>query len=277
LTFADGATITLQATRGMTRPDVVVKKDGTDIAWFDITSDASEGHHLLKHSTRWKTMPNVAEIVYPALVPAHLGAGAMDLRDRERAIANAAEARTVEEKMRARLEELQGTIPEPVASNNQTVKRQTIETAIGQAFGFPKAPPRLAKGLLRLLGRNLGHYGYKGAHAKGLDTEAAKELIYGDAVMTLQAGDERAYNLNALAVHADFNPPTAGLPMPGLFGEPDTVTGTVDVPQVPFVRSFAQPAPVQESTMDVDGTPYEEYDMLGDEVTDYFPQDDDDW
>lgn len=61
-------TMALQAGRGMTRPDIVVK-DGsnTDVGWFDITSSNCLGHIDTKTGSGWRTKPYVAEITYPPL------------------------------------------------------------------------------------------------------------------------------------------------------------------------------------------------------------------
>ena len=61
-----GAWVSTQATRGHTRPDLVVK-DGGDIGWFDITASASETHIDDKTGSGWSTRPYVAEVTYPSL------------------------------------------------------------------------------------------------------------------------------------------------------------------------------------------------------------------
>lgn len=57
----------LQAGRGMTIPDIVLQKQGKDIAWLDITSQLSIGHIYNKAGSRWHTMSYVAELLYPKL------------------------------------------------------------------------------------------------------------------------------------------------------------------------------------------------------------------
>lgn len=57
----------LQATRGQTRPDIVLRRGGTDVAWLDITADSSKGHILNKEGGGWSTKPYVAELLYPSV------------------------------------------------------------------------------------------------------------------------------------------------------------------------------------------------------------------
>ncbi|MGG1516340.1 hypothetical protein ABE504_13050 [Paenibacillus oryzisoli] len=59
--------IELQATRGNTRPDIVLTYMGHDIAWFDITADNSQGHIQDKNGAGWQNKPFVAEICYPSV------------------------------------------------------------------------------------------------------------------------------------------------------------------------------------------------------------------
>ncbi len=64
-----GYGIIIQGGRGMTRPDIIVTDAaGTEVGWFDITSDNSLGHIDRKTGSGWRTKPYVAEITYPALV-----------------------------------------------------------------------------------------------------------------------------------------------------------------------------------------------------------------
>lgn len=61
----NGLRIALQATYGSTRPDIVIQDGITDWAWLDITNASSEGHIYSKASTKWNTIPYVAELLYP--------------------------------------------------------------------------------------------------------------------------------------------------------------------------------------------------------------------
>jgi hypothetical protein len=80
-----GLTRLRQATRGRSRPDVVLQKGNVDLAWLDITSDKSEGHIFDKDSDGWNSTPYVTEVTYPGLRVQELnqvaipGKGAVDI------------------------------------------------------------------------------------------------------------------------------------------------------------------------------------------------------
>jgi hypothetical protein len=59
-----GYKVSTQVTQGSTRPDFVILKGSTEIAWLDVTSSASVGHIYNKQGGGWKTRPYVAEILY---------------------------------------------------------------------------------------------------------------------------------------------------------------------------------------------------------------------
>ncbi|RKT55006.1 hypothetical protein [Saccharothrix australiensis] len=61
LTFS----VAMQVTHGSTRPDVVLRLDGSEVAWYDITSAARLEHIFDKVGSGWSTRPYVAEIAYP--------------------------------------------------------------------------------------------------------------------------------------------------------------------------------------------------------------------
>ncbi|MFI6687870.1 DUF4157 domain-containing protein [Streptomyces sp. NPDC050485] len=61
LTFS----VAMQVTHGNTRPDVVLQLEGSEVAWYDITSARSLGHIFEKDGSGWQTKPYVAEIAYP--------------------------------------------------------------------------------------------------------------------------------------------------------------------------------------------------------------------
>ncbi|MFI2318368.1 hypothetical protein [Streptomyces sp. CB00072] len=61
LTFS----VAMQVTHGNTRPDVVLQLNGSDVAWYDITSENRLEHVFKKDGSGWKTKPYVAEITYP--------------------------------------------------------------------------------------------------------------------------------------------------------------------------------------------------------------------
>ncbi|MFG2994553.1 DUF4157 domain-containing protein [Streptomyces sp. NPDC048257] len=57
--------VAMQVTHGNTRPDVVLQLDGSEVAWYDITSAKSLGHIFEKDGSGWQTRPYIAEIAYP--------------------------------------------------------------------------------------------------------------------------------------------------------------------------------------------------------------------
>ncbi|WP_460072792.1 eCIS core domain-containing protein [Streptomyces sp. YKOK-I1] len=57
--------VAMQVTHGNTRPDVVLRLNGSEVAWYDITSARSLGHIFQKDGSGWQTKPYVAEIAYP--------------------------------------------------------------------------------------------------------------------------------------------------------------------------------------------------------------------
>jgi hypothetical protein len=58
----------LQATRGDTRPDVILEDSfGQDVSWIDITAKDSTGHINNKAGSGWSTKPHVFEVVYPSI------------------------------------------------------------------------------------------------------------------------------------------------------------------------------------------------------------------
>lgn len=62
-----GYDIEIQRPREGTRPDVILIKDGIDVAWLDITASESEGHIWQKGPPFWRDQKHAAEIVYPSL------------------------------------------------------------------------------------------------------------------------------------------------------------------------------------------------------------------
>ena len=74
----EGLVVELQKTKGATRPDVVLSKDGKEVAWLDFTAGKSEGHIRWKSSTGWGNKPYVAEILYESLRPEEILTGSDD-------------------------------------------------------------------------------------------------------------------------------------------------------------------------------------------------------
>lgn len=74
-----------QVAHGHTRPDVVVVDRGNrEVAWIDMTSEASRGHIFRKQGGGWKSRSYVAEACYDMPLPSTLAAGAAGLDDETR-------------------------------------------------------------------------------------------------------------------------------------------------------------------------------------------------
>lgn len=78
-----GYKVRLQVTHGNTRPDIVIlKADGTEIAWLDITNQSSLGHIFYKAGNWQNGRSFIAELLYPnfALSKIERGSGSIASR-----------------------------------------------------------------------------------------------------------------------------------------------------------------------------------------------------
>jgi hypothetical protein len=194
----------LQATRGHTRPDLVIVNEtlGGDLAWFDITASNSETHINGKTGSGWSTHGWVAEVTYPSLTEETLTTMAAKVASGK--AGSSASLGDLAERVKAHRERqaLQlgqaflhvKTVLDAVDDIYSAVKRRSkFNKKVGKAFGLTNADgkpwvvPSLAKGLLRLLfGRGYftsyakvaNEAGYDSGNQSGGDTETAKELVY---------------------------------------------------------------------------------------------------
>jgi hypothetical protein len=194
----------LQATRGHTRPDLVIVNEtlGGDLAWFDITASNSETHINGKTGSGWSTNGWVAEVTYPSLTEETLTTMAAKVASGK--AGSSASLGDLAERVKAHRERqaLQlgqaflhvKTVLDAVDDIYSAVKRRSkFNKKVGKAFGLTNADgkpwvvPSLAKGLLRLLfGRGYftsyakvaNEAGYDSGNQSGGDTETAKELVY---------------------------------------------------------------------------------------------------
>ncbi len=74
-------TFGFQVAHGHTRPDVVVLDRGSEVAWLDLTSEASKGHIRRKQGGGWWMRSYVAEACYEMPRPSALALGADALDD----------------------------------------------------------------------------------------------------------------------------------------------------------------------------------------------------
>ncbi|MDP2314524.1 MAG: hypothetical protein Q8P41_16600 [Pseudomonadota bacterium] len=196
----NGHTLSTQATRGATRPDIVTKNAGKDVGWFDITASASEAHIFNKTGSGWTTRPYVAEVTYPSLglkdvvsiVGKAAGSG-VALKDLGAALEASQKDRA------ARLDKLFGLVKLSLLSvehiGNMTTRAREFEETLGALLGVKdsdgndmKVSPSTAKSLLALVTSTydgLGSFakaaaaaGYKGKKNQGRDPELATEVLY---------------------------------------------------------------------------------------------------
>lgn len=60
-----GMKVAPQQTRGGTRPDYILTKEGNDIAWIDITASNSAGH--IEDKAGWNAIDSFVEVTYPSV------------------------------------------------------------------------------------------------------------------------------------------------------------------------------------------------------------------
>lgn len=193
-----GHKIALQASRGHTRPDIVVKNgEGEDVGWFDITASVSETHIDKKTGSGWTTRPYVAEVTYPSLTTSTLETicantlkNDVSSEEMEKLKEMAKANKSVREKQYTKTAGLVALAIKSVDDKSDMAKRRRAfeETLWWLMTGddSDKLSPAAAKGLIAEVWRlrwdsyskAAGDAGYKGAHAKGARAEQARELIY---------------------------------------------------------------------------------------------------
>ena len=193
-----GMKIALQATRGHTRPDLVIKEQLTDkdIAWFDITASGSEAHIDQKTGSGWSNRSYVAEVTYPSLTDKSLEELAdavlknhlspQELEDLKKLV----EAHKFEQDKQ--LNKAADLVKQAVDSvqyqTNMTNRRKEFETKMAQLLGDGrgKLSPQDAKGWIALVhskfdysyARLAAEAGYTRNTATGRNTERAASIIY---------------------------------------------------------------------------------------------------
>jgi hypothetical protein len=193
------ATVSVQSTRGHTRPDVVVKdSSGGDVGWFDLTASASQTHIQGKTGSGWQTRAYVAEVTYPSLdnkdlvalvnatlTPASGGSGSAILHNLTHLVAQNAAMR--QKKLSDAGDLVEEVIDLVEDIGNKTERRARFELELAKKFKVPqKLSPGVAKGLLAQVwpfisssyAKLAAAAGYTGDHNRGPNTEGAAELIY---------------------------------------------------------------------------------------------------
>ncbi|HET6762365.1 MAG TPA: hypothetical protein VFH27_01805 [Longimicrobiaceae bacterium] len=164
-----GCSYQLQASRGMTRPDIVVRHNvNGEVAWLDITSSGSIGHIDRKTGTGWRAKPYVAEITYPALDPTQVGTSNLSVGERvarrnaiKRRIRQwdalvGAQTRT----FRTAWDDQEG------ASKNKQGKQQTAREIIAGMLGVTDVTPQVTKSLIRAFSLSVKDYGFDAGGTK---------------------------------------------------------------------------------------------------------------
>lgn len=151
-----------QVAHGHSRPDIVVTRtDGTgvdrEMAWIDITSEASRGHIFDKQHSGWISRAYVAEACYTMPLPSALAHGAGGLTEESRKLIEDATEHAVQQEdyfetaRQTMLVEIREALRDtPSASTSRLQCRRTIVTTLGTLLG--RAPsPTTAKSVLFLL------------------------------------------------------------------------------------------------------------------------------
>lgn len=179
----NGYTYALQAGRGATRPDIIVKNAaGQDVAWFDITSDNNLGHIDLKTGAGWNNKPYVAEITYPAfdvtalykgMISIGQGVATKNAFGRKQAHWN----NFVNQKKQSFLGNFNGKFKyrdEPYPP--RAVLQKNTKDALTDLFGI-NFTEMMAKNLLRSFGLNIINYGFRNGGKKA-DGDAFLSQLY---------------------------------------------------------------------------------------------------
>lgn len=206
-----GLKVVLQATRGGSRPDIVLKdKSGKDVAWFDITSDRSVTHIDRKNSTKWLTLTDVAEITYPAFDKTKLALRSSSSSEQTHALAGAAELLVLKQKRAEKMKWLADNLPAADLTIGDTRERcKNTEKQVSALFGLTKKlAPTTTKSLLELGGKKPSDYGYTGSHKNGRNREAALELLISDDDLTISDDDISQYNDHVVSLWSELIAPT---------------------------------------------------------------------
>jgi hypothetical protein len=155
----------LQASRGMTRPDFVVHDDnGTEVGWFDITSEGSLGHIDKKTGSGWTNKPYVAEITYKPLDVSDLGTGNISIGQKV-VLRNAYKRRVkaweqLVANKKKHFESVWGVYKGP-EENSQQGKRDTAKFALGGPFPGLHITDTVAASLLRSFDLPVKQFGFQ--------------------------------------------------------------------------------------------------------------------
>ena len=175
----NGWSVQTQATRGMTRPDIVVFDDNSnEVAWFDITSENSVGHIKNKASGGWSSKDYVYEISYPALDLSGISfSGSMfegiKVRNNLKAL---------KKKRGLAINKLQEDLID-MKLNEDTSTKVNTRALFNQKYGYV-FPHNTIKSLIEMAKLAFDDFGYdKNEH--GRDIAGARELLEGYYVSSI--------------------------------------------------------------------------------------------
>jgi hypothetical protein len=159
----------LQASRGMTRPDIVVRHSTRgEIAWLDITSAASKGHIDLKTGSGWTNKPYVAEITYPVLDFTAIGTGSLGIG------ARVARRNAIRRRVQAWENVVSSTYQifrreweaRDGEEQNKAGKQTAAREAAAAVLGVGDLTPQATKSLLRAWNLTVTKYGFDSGGTK---------------------------------------------------------------------------------------------------------------
>jgi hypothetical protein len=159
----------LQATRGMTRPDIVVRHETRgEIAWLDITSAGSKGHIDRKTGNGWKAKPYVAEITYPVLDPTTIGVSTLGIGER------VARRNAIKRRVKA-WEDLvwstyksfkRGWDARDGDDQNKANQQAAARASVAELLGVDEVTPQVTKSLIRVWKLSVKDYGFDSGGTK---------------------------------------------------------------------------------------------------------------
>lgn len=254
-TFDNNRLLVLQAKRGGTRPDFVVRQNNRDLAWLDITSTASKDHINKKAGMGWVTTQYVAEIFYKQLDPQELvTAGGSNMSDKEmREYQNALVRRSILDgfynKVTSQFKEQARELPskfERAKAPNSKKKRGSQSTRGPISIDFVNdffnvhVIPSVAAGIFQVCGLAKSTYGFKSINA---NTEAARQVIETYVYENAESSINELYNAQAISVNAELNPPSKRLGGT-LFNDPNffTLRSNEDVKNIETNNFYADRA-----------------------------------
>jgi hypothetical protein len=176
-----GYSFQLQASRGMTRPDIVVfNNNGVEVGWFDITSSASLGHIDKKTGAGWKNKPYVAEITYDPMDLAQLNTGGLSpaegvvLRNTLGLWQQAWDTFVTGKKDHFSVL-YRGLVLGPIPTSKEG-KRDRAKDVLNIVFSPVYVTDGVAKSLLRSLDLNIRDFGFKDGGTKAAGDHILREM-----------------------------------------------------------------------------------------------------